>query len=113
MTSSQLLHLHAHCKPKFDRVQAVDFTCKIWEKLKVAHGGNNQVKACLFVTYWMEYENFTHLFDESIDSMLKDRLGDQRGGSEWEPIKILPNGRTRPMPQIHHQGFPHEFAKVA
>jgi hypothetical protein len=20
---------------------------------------------------------------------LKDRLGDQRGGSEWEPIKIL------------------------
>jgi hypothetical protein len=23
---------------------------------------------------------------------LKDRLGDQRGGSEWEPIKILPEG---------------------
>jgi hypothetical protein len=23
---------------------------------------------------------------------LKDRLGDQRGGSEWEPIKILLKG---------------------
>jgi hypothetical protein len=23
---------------------------------------------------------------------LKDRLGDQRGGSEWEPIKILLEG---------------------
>jgi hypothetical protein len=23
---------------------------------------------------------------------LKDRLGDQRGGSEWEPIKILLDG---------------------
>jgi hypothetical protein len=23
------------------------------------------------------------------DPFLKDRLGDQRGGSEWEPIKIL------------------------
>jgi hypothetical protein len=25
-------------------------------------------------------------------SRLKDRLGDQRGGSEWEPIKILLEG---------------------
>jgi hypothetical protein len=24
--------------------------CKIWEKLKVAHGGNNLVKSCLFMT---------------------------------------------------------------
>jgi hypothetical protein len=24
--------------------------------------------------------------------LLKDRLGDQRGGSEWEPIKILLEG---------------------
>jgi hypothetical protein len=24
--------------------------------------------------------------------LLKDRLGDQRGGSEWEPTKILPGG---------------------
>jgi hypothetical protein len=26
--------------------------------------------------------------------------------------KILPEGQTRPMPQIHNQGFPHEFAIV-
>jgi hypothetical protein len=26
------------------------------------------------------------------DHLLKDRLGDQRGGSEWEPIKILLEG---------------------
>jgi hypothetical protein len=44
---------------------------------------------------------------------VKDRLGDQRGGSEWEPIKILLEGRSRPMSQIHNQGLPHEFAKVA
>jgi hypothetical protein len=25
-------------------------------------------------------------------SALKDQLGDQRGWSEWEPIKILPEG---------------------
>jgi hypothetical protein len=36
----------------------------------------------------------------------------QSGGSEWEMIKILSKERTRPMPQIHNQGFPHEFAKV-
>jgi hypothetical protein len=24
--------------------------------------------------------------------IMKDRLGDQRGGSEWEPIKILLEG---------------------
>jgi hypothetical protein len=24
--------------------------------------------------------------------LVKDRLGDQRGGSEWEPIKILLEG---------------------
>jgi hypothetical protein len=27
--------------------------------------------------------------DEKMEAYLKDRLGDQRGGSEWEPIKIL------------------------
>jgi hypothetical protein len=25
-------------------------------------------------------------------AFMKDRLGDQRGGSEWEPIKILLEG---------------------
>jgi hypothetical protein len=28
------------------------------------------------------------LYASTLD-MVKDRLGDQRGGSEWEPIKIL------------------------
>jgi hypothetical protein len=28
----------------------------------------------------------------SLNVLLKDRLGDQRGGSEWEPIKILLEG---------------------
>jgi hypothetical protein len=46
-----------------------DLVCKIWEKFKVAHGENDQMKACLFATYRMEYENFTHLPGESIDSM--------------------------------------------
>jgi hypothetical protein len=27
-----------------------------------------------------------------VGRLLKDRLGDQRGGSEWEPIKILHGG---------------------
>jgi hypothetical protein len=31
--------------------KAVDYLgCKIWEKLKVAHAGNNQVKEQLFAT---------------------------------------------------------------
>jgi hypothetical protein len=46
-------------------------------------------------------------------SWLKDRLGNQRGVSEWEPIKILTEGRTQLIPQIHNQRFPHDFAKVA
>jgi hypothetical protein len=29
---------------------------------------------------------------ECVMFTLKDRLGDQRGGSEWEPIKILLKG---------------------
>jgi hypothetical protein len=33
--------------------------------------------------------------------------------SEWELIKIIPEGWTQPMPQIHNQGFPHELSKVA
>jgi hypothetical protein len=29
---------------------------------------------------------------EGGEGRMKDRLGDQRGGSEWEPIKILLKG---------------------
>jgi hypothetical protein len=57
-----------HCKPEFDWVCSEDLACKIWERLKVAHGGNNQVKARLFATYHMVYENFTHIPGDSIDS---------------------------------------------
>jgi hypothetical protein len=35
-------------------------------------------------------------------AVMKDRIGDQRGGSEWEPIKILLQ-RTRPMSQSQLQ----------
>jgi hypothetical protein len=34
-------------------------------------------------------EVLTDVGDEGERTDLKDRLGDQRGGSEWEPIKIL------------------------
>jgi hypothetical protein len=61
---------------------------------------------------WVNIKKYFTLL-EDVDGNLKDRLGDQRGGSEWEPIKILREGRTRAMPQIHNQGFPYEFAKVA
>jgi hypothetical protein len=30
--------------------------------------------------------------EEILSKEVKDRLGDQRGGSEWEPIKILLEG---------------------
>jgi hypothetical protein len=46
-----------------------------------------------------------------LGSLMKDWLGDQRGGSEWEPIKIFPKGWTWPMPQIHNQGSPHDFPR--
>jgi hypothetical protein len=39
--------------------------------LNVAHARNNQVKARLFTTYRREYENFTHLPGESIDTMFQ------------------------------------------
>jgi hypothetical protein len=48
-----------------------DFACKIWEKLRNAHAGNNQVKVRLFATYRREYKNFTHLPGESIDAMFQ------------------------------------------
>jgi hypothetical protein len=32
------------------------------------------------------------------DDFLKDRIGDQRGGSEWEPIKILSQKNSAYIP---------------
>jgi hypothetical protein len=59
----------ALCQSEFDRVQTEDLTCRIWQQLRNAHAGNTQVQAWLFATYRRKYENFTHLFDESIDAM--------------------------------------------
>jgi hypothetical protein len=59
----------ALCQSEFDQVFAKDLACRIWDKLKVANAGNNQVEARLFATYQREYENFTHLPGESIDTM--------------------------------------------
>ena len=61
----------ALCQSEFDRVQTEDLACRIWEQLKNAHARNAQVQARLFATYWREYENFTHLPSESIDSMFQ------------------------------------------
>jgi hypothetical protein len=58
----------ALCAFEFDRVLGEDLSCKILDKLKVAHAGNNQVKDRLFSTYQREYENFTHLRGESIET---------------------------------------------
>jgi hypothetical protein len=49
--------------------QTVDLSCRIWEQLKNAHAGNAQVQARLFATFQREYENFTHLPNESIDAL--------------------------------------------
>jgi hypothetical protein len=56
---------------EFDRVHKEDLACTIWEQLKNAHAGNAQVQDLLFVTYQIEYENFTHLPGESIDTMFQ------------------------------------------
>jgi hypothetical protein len=39
--------------------------------LKEAHVGNAQVQARIYATYRREYENFTHLPDESIDALFQ------------------------------------------
>jgi hypothetical protein len=44
---------------------------QIWEKLLVPHGSDNHVKARLFVSYRMQYENFTQLPGEDIDAMFQ------------------------------------------
>jgi hypothetical protein len=51
------------CHPEFERVRHLNLARQIWEKLLVAHGGDNHVKACFFVSYGMQYENFTLLPD--------------------------------------------------
>jgi hypothetical protein len=57
--------------PEFERVRHLNLAWKIWEKLLVAHGADNHVKAHLFVSYRMQYENFTQLPGEDIDAMFQ------------------------------------------
>ena len=61
----------ALCQPEFDRVQIEDLACRIWEQLKDAHAGNAQVQARMYATYQREYENFTHLPGESVDTLFQ------------------------------------------
>jgi hypothetical protein len=59
----------APCQSEFDRVQTEDLACRIWLELKNAHVGNAEVQTRLYVTYWREYENLTHLLGECIDAL--------------------------------------------
>jgi hypothetical protein len=59
------------CDLEFERVRHLNLAWQIWEKLLVAHGGDNHVKARLFVSYRMQYENFTQLPGEDIDAMFQ------------------------------------------
>jgi hypothetical protein len=62
---------HALCQPEFSRVHTESLACRIWSVLKEAHVGNAQVQARMYATYRREYENFTHLPDESIDALFQ------------------------------------------
>jgi hypothetical protein len=39
-----------------------------------------------------------HFRGFTVEHLLKDRIGDQRGGSEWEPIKILSRKNSAYIP---------------
>jgi hypothetical protein len=61
----------ALCQPEFDRVHTKHLPCRIWSVSREAHVGNAQVQAQMYATYWIEYENFTHLPSESIDALFQ------------------------------------------
>jgi hypothetical protein len=63
--------VRSFCHPEFERVRHLNLAWQIWEKLLIAHGGDNHVKAHLFVSYRMQYENFTQLPGEDIDAMFQ------------------------------------------
>jgi hypothetical protein len=54
---------------EFERVGHLSTTHQIRSTLERFHEGNDHVKARLFETYRREYENFTQLAGETIDSM--------------------------------------------
>jgi hypothetical protein len=53
----------------FERVGHLTTAHQIWSTLERFHEGNDHVKTKLFETYRREYENFTQLAGETIDSM--------------------------------------------
>jgi hypothetical protein len=59
------------CADGFERVLGEDLVCKILKKYRVAHGGDNHVKARFFLVYHKKYENFAHFPGDSIDTMLR------------------------------------------
>jgi len=56
-------------RPEFDRVSDLLTAREIWARLANFHEGTNHVKSRLYETHWWEYENFTQLPGESIDTM--------------------------------------------
>jgi hypothetical protein len=54
---------------EFERVRHLTTAHQIWSTLERFHEGNDHVKTRLFETYRREYENFTRLAGETIDSM--------------------------------------------
>jgi hypothetical protein len=61
----------AFCQPEFEWVHTENLACRIWTVLKEAQVGNAQVQARMYATYRREYENFTHLPNESIDTLFQ------------------------------------------
>jgi hypothetical protein len=68
--------------------------------LKEAHVGNTQVQARMYATYRREYENFTHLPDESIDALFQrfmDVMYNMRAN-----VDVLPyNDHDRAVKLLH------------
>jgi hypothetical protein len=61
----------ALCQSELYRVLTEDLVCMLWLELKNAHAGNGEVQARLYATYRREYEDFTHLPNESIDALFQ------------------------------------------
>jgi hypothetical protein len=62
---------HALCQPEFNPVHTESLACRIWSVLKETHVGNAQVQARMYETYRRDYENFTHLPNESINALFR------------------------------------------
>jgi len=56
-------------RPEFDRVSDLLTAREIWTRLANFHEGTNHVKSRLYETHRREYENFSQLPGESIDTM--------------------------------------------